>query len=171
MRWLPITIGLLILAACNAAPGPAHADNNASDQQVVFDIRSWGRLVSHWQVNSDGTGEIWRVTEGGTMSEYDIRKSYLRMDAPVLARFVSASNAFKRATRRPIACKLQITDMYYGDISWSGGGEPQMFRFNYGCRSKAMDPVFDMIQQTNEIVSKQAVIDAEPFVTVPNGQQ
>ena len=34
-----------------------------------------------------------------------------------------------------------------------------------------MDPVFDMIQQTNEIVSKQAVIDAEPFVTVPNGQQ
>ena len=99
------------------------------------------------------------------MSQYDIRKFHLRMDAPVLARFVAASNAFKRATRRPIACKLQITDMHYGDMVWSGNNGEQTFRFNYGCRSRAMDPMFDMIQQTNEIVSKQAAIDAEPFAS------
>ena len=109
------------------------------------------------------------MADGGTMSVYDIRKFHLHMDAPVLARFVAASNAFKRATQRPIACKLEITDKYYGDISWSGSGEPQTFHFNYGCRSKAMDPVFDMIQQVNEVVSKQATIDAEPYVTVHNG--
>jgi hypothetical protein len=161
--------GLLLLGACSATPGPAHAGNAAPDSQVVFDIRSWGKLVSHWQVNADGTGEIWRVAEGGSMSEYDIRKFNLHMDAPVLTRFVAASNAFKRKTRRPIACKLEITDMHYGDITWSGSGEPQNFRFNYGCRSKAMDPVFDMIQQVNEVVGKQATIDAEPYVTVHNG--
>ena len=169
MRTLPIMTGLLMLAACNAAPGPLHAASAAPDQQIVFDIRSWGKLVSHWQVNADGTGEIWRVADGGTMSVYDIRKFHLRMDSVVLARFSAASNAFKHAARRPIACKLQITDMYYGDITWSGSGEPQTFRFNYGCRSKAMDPVFDMIQQVNEVVSKQAAIDAEPYVTVHNG--
>ena len=161
--------GLLLLAACNVAPSPAHAGSTRPGNQVVFDIRSWGKLVSHWEVGPDGTGEIWRVAEGGTMSVYDIRKFRLHMDAPTLARFVAASNAFKRATRRPIACKLQITDMHYGDITLSGAGEPQTFRFNYGCRSKAMDPMFDMIQQVNEVVAKQAAIDAEPFVTVHNG--
>jgi hypothetical protein len=160
--------GLLLLAACNAAPGPANAGNTAAGNQVVLDILSWGKLVSHWQVNPDGSGEIWRVADGGTMSEYDIRKFNLHMDAPVLARFVAASNAFKRATRRSIACKVLITDMYYGDIVWSGGGLEQKFSFNYGCRSKAMDRAFDMLQQVNEIVSKQAAIDAEPYVTVPN---
>ena len=59
------------------------------------------------------------------MSVYDIRKFHLRMDSVVLARFSAASNAFKHATRRPIACKLQITDMYYGDIMWSGSDEPR----------------------------------------------
>lgn len=169
MRDWPMMAGLLILAACNAAPAPAHAGNTAPDTQVVFDIRSWGKLVSHWQVNADGTGEIWRVADGGTMSVYDIRKFQLHMDAPVLARFVAASNAFKRKTRRPIACKLQITDMHYGDMTWSGSGAEQKFTFNHGCRSKAMDPVFDMIQQVNEVVAKQAAIDAEPFETVHNG--
>ena len=171
MRYWTITIGLLLLAACNAAPGPAHAGNSVADQQVVFEIRSWGKLVSHWQVGPDGTGEIWRVADGGTMSEYDIRKFHLRMDAPVLARFVVASSAFKRATRRPIACKMQITDMYYGDITWSGGGSEQKFGFNYGCRSPAMDRAFDMIQQVNEIVSKQAAIEAEPYVSMHIGQR
>ena len=164
----------MVLAGCNAAPNPAHADSGVAGgeaRQVVFDIRSWGRLVSHWQVRGDGTGEIWRVADGGTMSQYDIRKFHLRMDAPVLARFQAASNAFKRATRRPIACKLQITDMHYGDMVWSGNSASQTFRFNYGCRSKAMDPMFDRIQQLNEVVASQATIDVEPFVTVHNGQQ
>ena len=156
----------MLLVACNAAPNPAKADSSVAggqEQQVTFDIRSWGRLVSHWRIDGDGTGEIWRVAEGGTMSRYDIRKFHLRMDAAALAQFDAASGALKQATRHPIACKLQITDMHYGDVVWAGGAARQSFTFNYGCRSQAMERAFDMIQQANEVVSKQAAIEPEPF--------
>ena len=170
MRCLPITLSALILAACSAAPGPAHAGSSAPDSQVVFDIRTWGKLISHWEVGADGTGEIWRASEGPLMSAYDIRKFHLRMDAPTLARFQAASDAFKRATRRPIACKYTITDADYGEIVWSGRGAPQSFRFNFGCLSPAMNRAFDMINQVHAVVSKQAAIDTEPFAIVHNGQ-
>lgn len=172
MRCLSIMFGLLALSGCTVAPNPATAGNGGTggpDQQVTLDIRSWGRLVSHWRVSGDGSGEIFRVAEGGTMFEYDIRKFRLRMDAAALARFEAASNAFKQATSRPIACKLQITDMYYGNVVWSRSSAQQTFDFNYGCRSQAMDRALTMLQQVNEIVSKQSTIEAEPFATEPIG--
>ena len=85
------------------------------------------------------------------------------MDAPALARFVAASGALKQATRRPIACQLQITDMYYGNVVWTGGAAQQSFDFNYGCRSQAVERAYSMMEQANEIVSKQAVIEPQPF--------
>ena len=164
MRCLPIAIVALALGACNATLGPANADSRAEAQEdVEFDIRSWGKLVSHWRVGTNGSGEIWRVAEGATMSQYDVRKFRLHMDMTTLARFRAASGALKQATRRKVACEMQITDMHYGDVVWSGSGAEQKFGFNYGCRSRAMDRAFDLIQQANEVVAKQATIDAEPF--------
>ena len=132
---------------------------------MTFDIRSWGKLVSHWRVGGDGNGEIWRVAEGGTMSEYTISKFYLHMDAPVLARFEAASSAIKQATHSPIKCELQITDQLYGNMVWADDGAEQTFTFNYGCRSQAMDRALTMLQTVDEIVSKQAAIEAQPFAT------
>ena len=160
---MPIAIVALALGACNAVPNPANADSRVEERDSVeFDIRSWGKLVSHWRIDGEGKGEIWRVAEGGTMSQYAVRKFRLNMDAAALAQFREASGALKQATRSKVDCKIEITDMHYGNVVWNGASQ-QKFDFNYGCRSQAMDRVFDLIQSANAAIESRATIEAQPF--------
>ena len=89
---LRFLLPFMALAACTAQGTQPTGGNPQVDRlagPVSFDLSSWGRLLTHWQVNPDGTGEIWRG-EGFGKGEGAVRKYRLRMDDAAMRGFVAA---------------------------------------------------------------------------------
>lgn len=156
---------LLTLAACNAAPTVSSAPPSPEPWTITLEINSWGKLISRWQVNSDGSGEVWRVPQGVMFRAHDISKYRMSMDAAAMARFVQASAALRAATRKPIKCELVMTDMAYGSFGWSGAAGTQSFSFNYGCRSRKIEAAYRLMGDASEAVNRLAVIEPQPYAT------
>jgi hypothetical protein len=166
MRGLQIVWAPALAASCLCMMIPARAETPASPPQqesASLEVRFWGKLVVFWRVDRNGTGEVWRVPQGGPMFQYDIRKHHLTLDSAAQARLAAVLERMKQATRREVACKLVMTDMYYGEVVWNNGTGRQVYKFNYGCRSRAADRIFAMMASARDIVEKQAAVEAEPF--------
>ncbi len=164
---LRFLLPFMALAACTAQGTQPTGGNPQVDRlagPVSFDLSSWGRLLTHWQVNPDGTGEIWRG-EGFGKGEGTVRKYRLRMDDAAMRGFLAASEPLRRATVAEVPCQRTITDMPYGAVNWELPGGRQTYRFDIGCRSAAADAVAERIKAVQNVIDTMAAIDAEPYAT------
>jgi hypothetical protein len=156
-----------MLPACTAA-GTQPAGGQSADTglagPVSYEVSSWGRLLTHWRIDPDGTGEIWRG-DGFGKGNGAVRKYRLRMDQSALSTFTRLADELRESTRKEIPCTRQITDMPYGAVIWHIPGAQQTYRFDGGCRSPEADAVADQIRTVHDVVNTMATIDAEPYIT------
>ena len=66
---------------------------------VIYEVRSWGRLLVRWQVNPDGTGEIWRQGQG---QDTGVWKYRLRMEDSAFRTFATNVEDARRATHADV---------------------------------------------------------------------
>lgn len=160
MRKLIFSVALLALPAwASAAPADATLAG-----PVIYEVRSWGRLLVRWQVNPDGTGEIWRQGQG---QDTGVWKYRLRMEDSAFRTFATNVEDARRATQDGIACKKEIFDLPYGSITWDYPAGRQVYSFDAGCRSEVGDKVQDILTAANSNVETLARIDPKPYMTEP----
>jgi hypothetical protein len=152
---------LLLLPACAWAGVPA----STLPGPVVYEVRSWGRILLRWQLNPDGTGEIWRRAEHKDTSE--VSKFRLRLEGHAWRTFIADAEEAREATRGGIACKKEVFDLPYGSIVWDYPGAKQEYRFDAGCRSEKADEAQDILTAADTVVETLARIDARPYITEP----
>jgi len=158
---------LILLAGC-AAPAANRADDAARAVRalpgpVSYDVSSWGRLLLHWQVNPDGSGEIWRGSGLGK-GPGEVRKFRLRMDAAGMAAFAVTIEPLRVATKNGTPCQRTITDQPYGSVRWDYPRAKQTWSFDAGCRSPAADAAADQLAEAHRVVEGMATIDEEPYM-------
>ena len=164
---LHLLLPILLLCACTAAgtqPAGGKTASHSLAGPVSYDVSSWGRLLTHWRVNPDGTGEIWRG-EGFGKGNGTVRKYRLRMDEAAMRKFTELSEKLRESTSQEIPCTRQITDMPYGAVVWDFPNAKQTYRFDAGCRSPEADAVADRIKIVHDVIDTMATIDAEPYIT------
>lgn len=148
--------GLLLAlptAACaGALPGP-----------VSYEVNSWGQLLVRWQVNPDGSGEIWR----GGLGKREIRKFRLQLSGDALKTFIRNVEDARQATRGGVPCREEATDLPDGAMTWDYPGAKQAYSFDAGCRSDKADAVQDILTAANANVETLAKIEAKPYIIEP----
>lgn len=149
---------LLFSAALLALPTTACAD--ALPGPISYEVNSWGQLLLRWQINPDGSGEIWR----GGLGAKHIRKFRLRLDGNALKTFIANAQDARAATRGGIKCQEEMTDMPYGTITWNYPGARQEYHFDAGCRSRAADDAQEILTALSSNVETLAKIDAKPYL-------
>lgn len=164
MRKLLFLVVPLALPACAAAtsapqvlPGP-----------VTYEVRSWGRIMVRWQVNPDGTGEIWRGGQGRASA---LRKFRLKLEGDALRTFVANVEDARHATRDGVSCRKEIFDLPYGSITWDYPTAKQAYSFDAGCRSEKGDEVQDILTAASSNVETLANIEAKPYIVEPVTQR
>lgn len=165
MRNIPLVLALLATPACASADAPAAATRTLPGP-VTYEVRSWGRILLRWQVNPDGTGEIWRRAEQKDKAE--TRKFHLRLAGNALRTFVADVEEAREETRGGIACQKTIYDLPYGTITWDYPGAKQVYSFDAGCRSEKGDTALDIVSAADTVVETLASIDANPYITEPD---
>jgi hypothetical protein len=132
---------------------------------VTYEVRSWGRLLLHWQVNPDGTGEIWRGKPG--KGEGGLRKFRMRLEGNALQQFATNVEDARQATKAGIPCDKEIFDLPYGAITWDYPGAKQVYAFDAGCTSQEGEAVFQILGAASTIVETMARVDAKPYMIEP----
>lgn len=158
---------VLMLPACAGAPHRPSLSAATLPGPVTYEARSWGQIALRWQVNPDGTGEIWRRAEQKDAA--DIRKFHLRLSEPALQSFAADIERAHQATRNGIPCKKTIFDLPYGSVTWDYPQAKQVYAFDTGCRSPAGDAAMELIEAADSTLEKMASIDAEPYIIEPSG--
>lgn len=164
---LRFLLPLLAFSACTAestSPTPVNPPETKLAGQVTFDVSSWGRLLTHWHVRPDGTGEIWKNVAAGN-GEGEVRKYHLHMDDAALRHFIAASEPLRQATVSEVPCKRQISDLPYGAISWELPAGKQTYSFDAGCLSPEADAVTEKIKAVQNVINTMATVDAQPYAT------
>lgn len=134
---------------------------------VTYEVASWGKILVRWQINPDGTGEIWRNGPG----ERELRKFRLTLEGDAMQTFVTNVEDARAATRREIRCKKQMFDLPYGSITWDYPGAKQTYSFDSGCFSKAVDEVQEILTAASSNVEALAKIEPKPYIIEPLPQR
>jgi hypothetical protein len=158
---LLLPLMLLTLPVCAMARAPASTLPGA----VTYEVRSWGQIMLRWQINPDGTGEIWRKADDQHSGL--VRKFHLRLESDALRTFMSDVEEARVATRRGIHCRKQIYDLPYGTITWDYPGAKQEYHFDAGCQSQKGDEAQDILTAATTVVETMAKVDADPYATDP----
>lgn len=167
---LPLMLLFLALTACAGKSDAQPQAGGALPGPVGYEVRSWGRLLLRWQVNPDGSGEIWR----GARQQKDageIRKYRLRLQGDPLRSFAADMEEARAATQKGIDCEKVVTDLPYGSVTWDYPAAQQAYSFDAGCRSDDGDEVMDILGAASTIVETMATIDAKPYMTQPEGNR
>jgi hypothetical protein len=166
MRFRPLLLGLLALPGCARADDrPAAAAGAVLPGPVSYEVRSWGRLLLRWQVNPDGSGEIWR--QAGHKGSAELRKFRLRLEGDALRAFVADVEEARLLTRGGIDCKKDVFDLPYGTVVWDYPGARQTYAFDAGCRSEKADQAVEILGAADTVVETLAKIDANPYIVEP----
>jgi len=159
---LTSALALLFPAGLSAAePKPA----GALPGPVSYEVRSWGRLILRWQVNPDGTGEIWKLAE--QKDKGTIRKFRLHLAGDGMNAFVTNMEDVRAANEKGIRCDKEIFDLPCGSVTWDYPGARQTYSFDAGCRSEEADEAGEILSAASTIIETMAKIDADPYVVEP----
>ena len=166
LRPILLVLSLPFCLAANAAPAATSAPLPGP---VTYEVRSWGRILLRWQVNPDGSGEVWRGSQqrGGG----DLRKYRLRLEGDALHTFGADVEEVREATKVGIPCDKEIFDLPYGSVTWDYPGAKQVYAFDAGCRSEAGDEALDILGAASTVVETMARIDAKPYMIEPTGNR
>lgn len=159
----------LLLSACATTPdkttaNPPPAEKTTLAGPVTYETSSWGRMMLRWQVNPDGTGEIWRGSPGKGAGE--VRKFHLTLEGAPLGTFAAKLEDLRKATTGGIACKKEIYDLPYGSVTWDYPAK-QTYAFDAGCRSDAGAAAMETLRAATTIIETVAQIEPNPYVTEP----
>lgn len=163
MRHFLLALSLLPLGACASGESRGASSATALHGPVTYEVSSWGRLLTRWQVNPDGSGEFWRGTGLGK-GEGDVSKFHMTLNDEALRAFAAAVEPIRQRTAQGIKCREEITDMPYGAITWDYPGARQSYNFDGGCISPEADAVRQQLGAAHEIVEKRATIEAKPYI-------
>jgi hypothetical protein len=151
-------------------PPPVAAATPAD--QVHVTINSWGRPVFDWTLNADGSG-VYKASHRGSKSFTDYVVETRRLD-PAAGRFDQVTALLKMAEAyggKTLPCKLEITDMPYGTVSWRREGVVRELPIQVGCTSPQADAVYEQIRAADTLAAGWAkdapVIDQAAVVAKP----
>jgi len=164
MRYLLPALLLSLLPACSMA-GPGAPSTTPLPGPVTYEVSSWGRLLTRWQINPDGSGEFWRGTGLGK-GNGDVSKFRMTLTPETLRAFTAAVEPIRLRTAKGIKCSEEITDMPYGAITWDYPGARQSYNFDGGCISTEADAVREQLRAAHAIVEKRATIEPKPYIVV-----
>lgn len=151
------------LAGCAAGgQGAPPSSGQALAGPVSYEVHSWGRLLAHWRVNPDGTGEFWRGAGVGK-GLGDVSKYRMTLSPQTLRNLAAAIEPIRADTRGGVPCTDEITDMPYGAITWDYPGAKQSYDFDGGCISPRANAVRDRIAAAHAIVEQQTAIEPAPY--------
>lgn len=164
MQKLLFSVALIAWPACLSAG----AVEKTLAGPVTYEVRSWGRILLHWQINPDGSGEIWR---SGQEKEAALRKFRLQLEGTALQTFITNVEDAREATRGGIPCKKEIFDLPYGSVTWDYPDAKQIYSFDAGCRSKEGDDAQDILTAATSNVETLAKIETKPYIIEPVPQR
>ncbi|MEJ5975940.1 hypothetical protein WG901_04795 [Novosphingobium sp. PS1R-30] len=154
----------MVLSACAAGERTGTSSAAATlPGPVTYEVSSWGRLLTHWQVNPDGSGEFWRGSGLGK-GEGDVSKYRMTLPPEALRAFAAAVEPIRTRTAKDVKCRDEITDMPYGAITWDYPGARQNYAFNGGCLSPEADAVREQLRAAHDLVEKRAAIEPKPYI-------
>jgi hypothetical protein len=123
---------------------------------IEMQTRSWGKLVSRWQIDAQGNGTY-------TRPEPDA----MQPKRLVTRRFAAGTGGFRRVrvqlgwaegrAQGNLPCSNRITDQPYGTVRWlrrSNG--PRELNFDTGCRNRIAAEVTANIARAETIVASWA---------------
>ena len=164
-------MGLLVwaLSATAAAAGQSPApEMAAADGTVTFDVKSWGKNVAHWQLHTDGSGELWRFAKGADFWSYDVQKFHFVVRSDFLPQLRASLDALRKIAAHPPACGERSTDLPYGSLVWQGA-ETTKLSFDFGCSESKTIEVLKNISAVDDEIENQATIDPGAFETAHFG--
>lgn len=132
---------------------------------IVYEESSWGSLLLRWQINPDGSGEIWRGS-GPAKSAGVVRKFQMTLPPDGLRAFAAQIEPLRTATRKPLPCTRTITDLPYGSVTWGEGANAQKWSFDRGCRSSVVDEAMTLLGRANAAIELTAKVDPQPYAVV-----
>jgi hypothetical protein len=155
----------LIALPASATPGRAQASDGLAGP-VSYEVRSWGRILLRWQVNPDGSGEIWRGPRQ-MKGPQAIEKYRLHLQGDALRTFVTNMEDVREATKGGIPCAKEVFDLPYGSVTWDYPGAKQVYSFDAGCRSEEGDDAMEILAAASTIIENMAAIEPKPYMTEP----
>lgn len=132
---------------------------------IVYDLRSWGQPVSHWQVNQDGTGELWRIDRGSRRNIYDIRKFRIAIHPEAMIDIERYRESTLELFKVDLVCDHRLSDAPLATIEWEGDRPSRRYSFDFGCKSKQADELGNRIRTLDGMVREMAVIEAAPLAS------
>ena len=73
----------------------------------------------------------------------------------------------REATSNGIPCDKEIFDLPYGTVTWDYPGAKQVYSFDAGCRSTAVDDTMEILAAASSIIEHMATIEPKPYMTEP----
>jgi hypothetical protein len=125
----------LTMSACAGAPAPT-VNQHWADGRFIAETTSWGKPVAHFEVDPDGTAEVWQIRQkiGGGFYDYEIAKFHASVPAEALAKFKTGMGSYVTGEISRPKCKDTITDAPSTSISWNG--DLENFGVYLGCYDK-----------------------------------
>lgn len=120
-------------------PPPALPD----PQSITFGWNSWGRPISRWTLNQDGTG-IGTNPNGQPETITATPQDFQRL-----------RELFRPYEGRIFRCQVTVTDGAYGAIVWSQPGhEDQSVGYNAGCMSGDANDIMERLDRAETLMHR-----------------
>ena len=164
-----VLAGFAMVRAALAAPGdpPSAGAPTATADRIKMESYSWGRLLWRWTINADGSGEF---TSAAPKSNDNRSGAVTRHWNPSPSRYekmVELLSPLEPYAGKKLPCVQAISDLPYGNLTWTHGGSDRVVSFDLGCRSTEADKLYDDMGATFSLVSQWAAsapVDSEPQI-------
>jgi len=157
---------LFTLGACATAPAQP-VNQNWPEGRFIAETKSWGNPVMHFEVDPDGTAEVWQIrqTTGGGFNDYEIAKYHAAIPAEALARFKTGMGSYVTGKIRQPKCEGFVTDAPSTSLRWSG--DTRNFGIYLGCTDKKSTQYAGGYLNLIEELRASMQIDPVPFQDWP----
>jgi hypothetical protein len=155
--------------ACQTMPVAGEADRPATQNSppaLTMNAFYFGRVTSHWRIEADGSGEIWREPQSATGPGGPLEKYRGHLAPEYRIAFLREAARFRSGTIRRPPCRGAVHDAPSIDLRW-GTGSAEHVDFYYGCRDAASASYGDRVGALSAIVASHFVREASPYAVEP----
>lgn len=123
---------------------------------VSFEANSWGKPLTTWVISHDGTGTWTKAEPFSGKSTPAVGETHsVTVPAGGLVRLDAILSKLPDTPPSDDNCKNRVTDMPYGKLAFSGGGQggEKVYAFNLGCLDPAYRAFLDRLREADELVA------------------
>jgi hypothetical protein len=144
-----------MLAASAACAAPPALRLGAPAESLSLEAKSWGKPLSAWTVERSGAGRYTssHKVPGGHFRDYDLVTRAFRIRPADYARVEALLRPARAYAGQAMPCERTITDMVYGQVGW---GKTEEVRYDLGCTSDAVRPIYEKLQKAEALVRRLA---------------